>query len=92
MNSWSAAARRIGVKFVPFALPGFNRNDDPEETVKRDLSKWSARLRIAKKYLDPELKLMILTSFNEWFENTYVEPSTNEKFDYLQATRGAISS
>ena len=91
-RAWSSKANAAGTRFIPLATPGFRIINSPERTLTRDVSRFEKRLKIAKKFVDSKIKVMMITTFNEWFENTFVEPSTNEKFDYLQATRGAISS
>jgi len=88
-DAWLKSSKSLGFKFIPFATPGFHVVDDPKNLV-RDISKFKKRLRVAKEYMDPELKMIIISTFNEWYEDTYVEPSPKEGFAYLQSIKETL--
>ncbi|MCP4122342.1 MAG: hypothetical protein GY751_11365 [Bacteroidetes bacterium] len=64
--------------FVPNAIPSYN--DTIQETRSNDVlprseSFFREQCNISKKYLNPSLNLVFITSFNQWHEDTQVEPS-----------------
>jgi glycoprotein endo-alpha-1,2-mannosidase len=83
---WQKAARNAGVVFVPNAMPGYNdRGVRPAEehyVIPRRLRPTSAStslfersIALAKKFVDPAVPIVTITSFNEWHEWTQVEPA-----------------
>ena len=75
-----------GVGFVPDAMPGFDslavRPQADEHVLPRALgplssqtSLFTATLSLAGSLVDPSLDLMAVTSWNEWFEDTQIEPT-----------------
>lgn len=90
---WFDAARAQGVGFIPQVLPGFDDRKYPGRTnlpLPRSVELFGKQIEIAKKYLDPSLNAMYITSFNEWYESTQVEPSIEEYFKYLQIIRDNV--
>jgi len=89
-NLWSKSGR-----LIPIAMPGFEhidlqaRANDPKnlDAIDRDPTKFVTRLQIARKYVDPELNTLMITSFNDWFDNSQVEPTTQEGFKYLNTVK-----
>lgn len=90
------------IKMVPNVLPGFNdRGVKPDknhpilpreisEELKNQGSFYRQYFQIASKYLDPEIKMIIITSWNEWHEDTQIEPviSTYTSIKYPQGLTG----
>jgi hypothetical protein len=83
---WKAAADAAGVRFIPNAMPGYNdRGVRPAENhyvIPRRLepaasitSMFERSIDIARRFVDPELPVLTITSFNEWNEWTQVEPA-----------------
>jgi len=83
---WQAAARAAGVRFVPNAMPGYNdrgvrlaadhyviprRLDSMAQTT----SLFERSIDVARRFVDPALPMVTITSFNEWHEWTQVEPA-----------------
>jgi hypothetical protein len=91
-REWSSMAKSLGVNFIPSVLPGFHRLSNPDWPV---LPKSTDRLRnqidIAMKYLDPRIRLAFITTFNDWTENTQIEPSVEDGFKYLQTLRDTLA-
>lgn len=88
------AFRRIAaqarVAFVPGALPGFNdRGVRPEQEhyVLSEPRLFERSLALAARYLDPKVGLMTVTSWNEWHEDTQIEPSGAAGYAHLEALR-----
>jgi hypothetical protein len=86
-NYWSQEANGAGIKFIPVAMPGFRLSSFPQGTTERDPTKFASRLSVAGKYVDSEIQMLLITSFNEWWEGTFVEPSIDEEFEYLNTIR-----
>ncbi len=84
-------ARSNNLYFIPNVMPGYDdRNlmglDRP--VLKRENGKfYQDFFKIAKKYLDPKLPLVMLTTFNEWHEGTEIEPSEEYGSQYLELTK-----
>jgi hypothetical protein len=84
---WLSAMNSIGVNFIPNAYPGF---DDTEflyganRVLPRNQSIFRKVLDMVSKYLDPYLKTLIITSWNEWHESTSIEPAVEWGEIYLQ--------
>jgi len=78
---WSRVMNSMGIKFIPNAYPGFNNTGlngvtpnttvvlPPNETMFREL------LKAAINYADGDLKMVMITSWNEWLESTAIETS-----------------
>jgi hypothetical protein len=85
-RTFGAAAAAEGVRLVPGALPGFNdrgvRPDANNPILPPDLpaggdgqSLFADLLALAGRSVDPHLGLMTITSWNEWLEDTQIEPT-----------------
>jgi glycoprotein endo-alpha-1,2-mannosidase len=81
-----AVAEAEGVGFVPGALPGFNdrgvRPQDDHHVLPRQLdpsstqdSLFESSLDFAGTLVDPAVGLLAVTSWNEWQEDTQIEPT-----------------
>jgi len=85
-SKWLSVAKDLGVGFIPSAIPGFD--DRAVRTGNIPLPKSTDRLRkqmeIAKTYMDSNLKIVIITTFNEWHEYTNVEVSVEDSYEYLE--------
>jgi hypothetical protein len=94
-NEWFTESKTSGVNFIPQVFPGFNDTKVPgRENLPYPRSKefFENLIRVARKYVDPKLNTMFVTSFNEWYENTQIEPSINYRFEYLQILKYYLTS
>lgn len=84
-----AQSQNLG--FVPNVLPGYDdRNLNGRHLPALDRKGgqfYEEFFEVAKKYLDPKLKMVLLTSFNEWHEGTAVEPAREYGNQYLELTK-----
>lgn len=85
-RQFQRVARAEGVAFIPDALPGFNsravRPQAGEHVLPRALgprssqtSLFASTLALAGSLVDPSLNLLAVTSWNEWNEDTQIEPT-----------------
>lgn len=86
MREFRAAAAAAGVGFVPDAQPGFDdlgvRPEQAHHVLPRSLSPgeaydslFASSLARAGELVDPSLNLLTVTSWNEWNEDTQIEPT-----------------
>jgi glycoprotein endo-alpha-1,2-mannosidase len=86
MRQFRAVAASLGVGFIPTALPGFDdlgvRPEDAHHVLPRALgpgepqdSTFTSSLALAGTLVDPSLDLLTVTSWNEWNEDSQIEPT-----------------
>jgi hypothetical protein len=76
---WREVMNSIGIKFIPNAYPGFNNTGlagvvNPTE-LPNNATMFKEMLKIAINDADSDLKIVMVTSWNEWLESTAIEPS-----------------
>jgi len=94
MRNLEKLCREHGKPFIPTVAPGFN--DTYNYTVERKSSIAIHRLpegfrlylKEVKKTFNP--KVLFLTSFNEWFEDTKIEPAQSYGFTYLEILKDVL--
>lgn len=85
-SRWQVAAQAAGVQFVPNAMPGYNdrgvRLADDHYVIPRRMhlsgsttSLFERSIELARRFVDPRVPMVTITSFNEWHEWTQVEPA-----------------
>jgi len=84
---WLSSMNSIGVHFIPNAYPGFDDSAfiyGSNRILPRNQSMLRRTIDISRKYLDPQLKILMVTSWNEWHESTAIEPAIEWGETYLQ--------
>jgi len=87
---------KLRISFISYAQPGYDatavRPDEADRIIPRSLDKWKIRLEIAKRYMDPEIKLVHLTTFDDEAEMSSIEPTDNWGFSYLETVKDVFYS
>lgn len=93
-RSWYQASEYADVDVIPTAMPGFDdtsithdqRSNVPLEPTPEI---YEQTAEIARKYADGPV---LVTSFNEWYEDTQIEPSEEYGKAYLDVTAETLAS
>jgi hypothetical protein len=96
MGEWESIAHPIGLKVIPCVNPGFSNRTGSSSgfAVSRQIdadgsgtSLLEEYIKVALSFVEPEQRMIMITSWNEWHEDTQVEPTV-----VTQATSQDISS
>jgi hypothetical protein len=99
MLIWKDISMRYGKLFIPTVGPGFNdtynyiapnRLSDQGSIIYRSENGFKLYLKEVKEKFNP--KILFLTSFNEWFEDTKIESSRTYGFTYLDILKSLIKN
>jgi hypothetical protein len=99
MKRLQELSKKGGKIFFPTASPGFddtynytnpNRLSDKGYIIYRTPEGFKLYLEEIEKEFNP--KVLFLTSFNEWFEDTKIEPSSSYEFTYLNILKNFVRS
>jgi hypothetical protein len=76
---WRENMSSMGIKFIPNAYSGFNNTGLAGVVNSTELpnnaTMFREMLKTAINYADSDLKMVMITSWNEWLESTAIEPS-----------------
>lgn len=81
--AWDTFSRASDRVFVPTALPGFNRRllEPPPPALPRRISPGASStstlaefIKTMRPFVDPELRMMLINSWNRWQFDTQIEP------------------
>jgi hypothetical protein len=95
----------LGISFIPDVFPGYDDKNrtayyclingeytTPAPVIRRSVSDFRAFCEKARPLIDPEVRIIALTSWNEWYEGSTVEPATGYRFDYLQIVKEYLAN
>jgi len=83
---WFLGREAADIDVMPTAIPGYNDTlirDNPVLETDHELYDWC--VRTARKYATGH-DTVFITSFNEWFEDTQIEPSESTEETFLDVT------
>ncbi len=86
---WQEAATRLGKDFIPSVIPGFG-TPGSEPFLARDPDRFRQICRDALAYL-PANGAVVVSTWNEWHENTQVEADAAEGAFYLEIIRDVLA-
>jgi hypothetical protein len=93
-EAWALAAQRAGIGFVPDVIPGFDdhfvRPEARHPPIGRSVDLFTQQLDMVLPLVDPSLKMLLITSWNEWHEDTSIEAAQEFGFEYLDVLRRSL--
>jgi hypothetical protein len=96
---WAKAlknARDGGLAYMPPVWTGWDDYARARDRCHRTRNNTPARFRalceIGKRYVDPNLNMLIIEAWNEWGEGGFLEPSKERGFSFLDAVRDVFTS
>jgi hypothetical protein len=93
--AWRSRAERFGTAIVPSVFPGFDntRSNIAQKVivVPRSVDGFEKFCQMAKRYADPRIKMVMVTTFNEWHDGTSIEPAKEWGTTYLEVIRSVFS-
>jgi hypothetical protein len=97
LQTMNLSTRATDVDFFPVVIPGFNDTAIPDSQREDNpvLSASPARYERVCEQVQPHLadsRAVLITSFNEWYENTQIEPNTQYGTQYLQTTANRLAT
>lgn len=91
---WSDAAAAAGLAFVPSVIPGFDdtavRPEAGHPIIPRSPALFGEQLQDALDLAVGQPPMVMITSWNEWHEDTSIEPAEEYGLDYLEVLRDVL--
>ena len=92
LQSWRLAANGADLDFYPVVQPGFTDFGDSENQVqKRDPDIFRATCKTVRQQLQAGNEGVVVTSFNEWHEDSHIEPDAIHGASYLDIVREELA-
>lgn len=95
LKVWKEFTEEWGKQFIVTVTPGFDNSyswGSPQIPLPRGKEKFEQRLKIGVKYLDKSKPWIKIDTWNDWGEWSYIEPSVNEGFEYLEVLKNILIS
>jgi len=93
-REWSDFLRKEKIGFVPSVIPGFDEVYIYYKPYPPPIPKtpyfFKIRLKIALNYLDPDLKMIRIDTWNDFSEWSNVEPTREEGFIFLETLKEVL--
>lgn len=90
---WQLAAHNADLDFFPVVQPGYTSYGDSVNSVHpRDHELFRDICNRALERVDPGLEGVVVTSFNEWHEDSHVEPDTEVGVETLDVVKSHVAS
>jgi hypothetical protein len=95
-ETWEAALADRPVAFVPDVIPGFDdtavRPEADHSVIERSPERFREFVEGVASLRDDDLGMTFVTSFNEWYEDTQIEPAEGYGTAYLGALEAGLDS
>jgi hypothetical protein len=92
---WADITAEQGIPFIPDILPGFNdtavRPEAHHPVIPRSVDLFTAQFDSARELASGEPGIIMITSWNEWHEDTSIEPTEEEGTTYLEILRNMLT-
>lgn len=90
---WRLAAESVGLDFFPVVQPGYTEYGDNENQVYPRNQEWFAKIcEVAINQVQPGFEGIFITSFNEWHEDSHIEPDTTDGLDFLDVVNEKLAN
>lgn len=88
------AADSYDIPFIPDVIPGYDDSELPDRpdrpALKATPDRFQQLIDSQKDLIDPDLNAIFVTSFNEWYEDTPVEPREEYGTAFLESVADEI--
>jgi hypothetical protein len=99
LKGWRNISKNYSKLFIPSIIPGFTDPRDPETIpYPRNIENFKKAIELALQYsYTPYLKgkpkiIIRVDTFNEWGEDTGIEPTVSEQMSYLESLKEKLNS
>jgi hypothetical protein len=93
-TTWKSRADVLNVAFIPGIIPGFDdtsvRPEANHPPIPRSPELFANQIDTALSLLDSRLQMFMITSWNEWHEDTSTEPAEEFQFAYLDVLQDKL--
>ena len=91
-QKWSIFCQNHGIIFIPDVTVGISYKHCPWgekdwPPVIRSTEKFRERILTALLFVDKNIPILVISEFNNFFEDAYIEPSIIDSFNYLNVLK-----
>ena len=94
-SNWVLNLQETNTSFIPGVIPGFDdtkvRPEAHHPIIERSENLFIEQMEIALRFVDPNLNMILITSWNEWHEGTTIEPANEYGLNYLEVIKSVLS-